>query len=98
MIERTNQTKEDRPSKYIDQHQHGWTKFVPLAVMAYRSSIRSLTKYSPAIVVLGYPLSLPIDSINRALQTAIHVTTRDYVFTIIQKLQATHQLISNKNA
>ena len=63
MIERTNQTIEECLSKYIGQYQHEWTNFLPLAMMAYRSSIHSVTRYSPAFVVLGFPLSLPIDCI-----------------------------------
>ena len=61
--------------------------------MAYRSSIHSVTKYSPANVVLDFPLSLPIDCIYSTPQTAIYATPSDYVFTLKQKLQETHQLM-----
>ena len=57
MIERTNRTMEDCLSKYIGQCQHEWTKLLPLAMMAYRSSIHSVTKYSPAYVILGSTVS-----------------------------------------
>ena len=52
MIERTNRTVEKCFSKYIGQYQHEWTNFLPLAMMAYRSSIHSVTRYSPAFVEL----------------------------------------------
>ena len=61
--------------------------------MAYRSSIHSVKKYSPAYVVLGFPLSLPVDCIHSTPQTATYATPSDYVFTMKQKLQETHQLM-----
>ena len=61
--------------------------------MAYRSSIHSVTRYSPAFVVLGFPLSLPIDCNYSTPQTTIYATPSDYVFTMKQKLQETHQLM-----
>ena len=61
--------------------------------MACRSSIHSVTRYSPAFVVLGFPLSLPIDCIYSTPQTTIYATPSDYVFTMKQKLQETHQLM-----
>ena len=62
-------------------------------MMAYRSSIHSVTRYSPAFVVMGFPLSLPIDCIYSTPQTTIYATPSDYVFTMKQKLQETHQLM-----
>ena len=93
MIERINRTIEECLSKYIGQYQHEWTKFLPLAMKAYQSSIYSVTKYSPAYVELGFPLLLHIDCIYSTPQTAIYATLSDYVFTMKQKLQETHQLM-----
>ena len=44
-------------------------------------------------MLLGFLLSLPIDCIYSTPQTAIYATTSDYVFTMKQKLQETHQLM-----
>ena len=72
-------------------------------MMVYRKSIHSVKKYSPAHVVLGFPLFLPIDCIYRKPHTEIYATPSDYVFTMKKKLQETDQLMreqmdSNKNA
>ena len=93
MIERTNRTKEECLSKNIGQYQHEWTNFLPLAMMAYRSSIHCVTKYSPAYLVLGFPLSLHTDCIYSTPQSAIYATPSDYVYSTKQKLQETHQLM-----
>ena len=63
-----------------------------LRMKAYRSPIYSVTKYSPAYVVPGSPLSLPIDCFKSTPQTAIYATPSDYVFRLKLKLRKTHQL------
>ena len=93
MTERTNRTKEECLSNYIGQYQNQCTNFLPLAMMAHRSSINNVTKYSPAYVVLDFPLSLTIDCIYITPQTAIYAAPSDYVFTMKQKLQEPHQLM-----
>ena len=91
MNKRTTRT-EELLSKYIGQNHHEWTKSLPLAMMAYQSSIHSVTEQSTAYVVLGFLLSLPIDYIYSAPQNAINATPSNYVFTMKWKLQETHQL------
>ena len=49
-----------------------------VAMMAYRSSIQSVTKYSPAYEVLVFPLSLPRDCIYSTPQNAIFSTSSDH--------------------
>ena len=93
MIERTHRTIEESLSKYIRQYQNDWTRFLPLAMMAYRSSIYIVAKYSPTYVILGFSLSLPIDCIYSTPQTAIYATPSDSVFTMKQKLQGTRHLM-----
>ena len=62
-------------------------------MMACQSTVHSVTKYTPAYVVLGFPLLLPIDCIYSTPQTATYATPSDYVFTMKKKLQKTHQLM-----
>ena len=100
MIERTNRTIEEYLSNYIGQYQPEWDKFLTSAMMAHRSSIHNVTKYVQPYVVLGFPLSLPIDCIYSTPQTAKYATPSDYFFTMKQKLQLMREyiLMSNKNA
>ena len=86
-IERRNRTIEECLSKYIGQYQQVSTKFLPLAIIPYRSSIHIVSKYSPAYLVLSFPLSLLIDCIHSTPQTTIYATSSHCVFTLKQKLQ-----------
>ena len=55
MIERTNRTLEESISEYVSEHQHDWKNYLQLVMMAYLSSVHTVTKYSPAYVILGHP-------------------------------------------
>ena len=44
-------------------------------------------------MVLGFPLLLHIDCIYSTPQTALYATQSDYVSTMKQNLQGTHQLM-----
>ena len=44
-------------------------------------------------MVRGFSLSLHIDCVYSTPQTAIYATPSDYVFTMRQRLQETHQLM-----
>ena len=61
MIERTNRTIEESLAKYVGEHHNTWSDYLPLVMMAYRSSIHSVTKYSPFYLLFGRSCALPID-------------------------------------
>ena len=44
MTERTNRTIEESLAKYVGEHHNTWSNYLPLVMMAYRSSIHSFTK------------------------------------------------------
>ena len=47
MIDCTNSTIEESLAKYVGEHHNTWNDYLPLVMMAYRSSIHAVTKYSP---------------------------------------------------
>ena len=61
MVERFNQTIENQLSKYVEDHQHDWDKYIPFLMMAYRTAVHESTGHSPAQLMLGRHLRLPID-------------------------------------
>ena len=60
-IERYNRTLENILSKLIDNEQRSWDDALPYAMMAYRSSVHELTNQSPAKMLLGREIQLPVD-------------------------------------
>ena len=61
MTERTNRTIEESLAKYVREHHNTWSNYLPLLMMAYRSSIHSFTKYSLFYLLFGRSCALPID-------------------------------------
>lgn len=61
MVERLNRTLEDVLSKFVSNHQRDWDQHIPLALMAYRSSVHESTGFSPSMLMFGREIELPID-------------------------------------
>lgn len=56
MVERLNRSIRNYLAKFIDDNQKEWDKWLPLFLMAYRSSKHQTTEFSPAMVMLGREL------------------------------------------
>ena len=61
MVERFNRTLAAMLAKMVDLSQDNWDECLPYAMLAYRSSVHSATGFSPASVLLGLNLRLPLD-------------------------------------
>ncbi|MCG8078714.1 MAG: DDE-type integrase/transposase/recombinase [Candidatus Thiodiazotropha taylori] len=63
MIERANRTILNMLSAFVSEHQRDWDEYVPLVMMAYRSSVHESTSTSPSMMTFGREIRLPIDLI-----------------------------------
>ena len=61
MVERFNRTIEAQLSKFVDQHQSDWDEHLPLLLMAYRTASHGTTGVTPAKMMMGRDLRLPIN-------------------------------------
>ena len=93
MIEQTNRTIEESLAKYVGEHYNTWSKYLQLIVMAYRSSVHTVTKYSPYYLLFGAPCALPIDCMYETLQAQVFATPSDYVGNLKKELQLYNELV-----
>ena len=93
IIERTNRTIEDCLAKYVGEHQYEWSNHLQLVMMAYRSSIHAVTKYSPFYLIYGHSMAVPIDCMYETRESRVFPTPSDYVFNLKRELQKSHQLV-----
>ena len=93
MIERINLTIKESLAKYVGEHHNIRSDYLPLVMMAYRSSIHSVTKYSPFYLRFGRSCALPIDCMYQTTQAKIYPTLSDYVNCLKDELQTCHELV-----
>ena len=60
-FERFNRTLEAMLSKFVDKSQTNWDLYLPLVMLAYRSSVNKSTGFTPNEMMLGREVLLPID-------------------------------------
>ena len=61
MVERFNRSLEAQLSKFASEHQRGWDHHLQLLMMAYRISVHDTTGETPAMIMMGWNLRLPVD-------------------------------------
>lgn len=91
VVERSHQTLMSYLKCFVDEDQKNWDTWLPYAMMMYRSTPHSVTKYSPYFLLHGREMRLPSDWIKEDLQ--LDLAEEDFVQEIKRRLQ-----IAYKNA
>ena len=61
MVERYNRTLENQLATFVQDHQKDWDLHLPLPLMSYRSAVDETTKLTPAVLMFGRELRVPLD-------------------------------------
>ena len=61
LVERLNQTLVQELATCCQETQGNWDRMLPLMLMAYRSAEHEVTQYTPARLMLGREIRLPVD-------------------------------------
>ena len=91
MVERFNRTLENQLAIFVERHQKDWDKNVPLLLMSYRSAIHESTKETPANVMFGRELNLPIDLLYGRPPSEKNMDTYDYVSNLKRRMANVHE-------
>jgi hypothetical protein len=88
-IERFNRTLVDMIAKMIspDRQQRDWEEKIPLSLMAYRSSVQESTGESPAMMMLGREMDLPMDALIEPPIGQEELLETDYACTLRDRMQ-----------
>ena len=92
MVERFHRTLLHEMAKYCSTDQRDWDTKLPTLLMAYRSAEHEATNYTPARLMLGRELRLPVDLAtgHPPHDTSQHETT-DYARKLREALVEAHQ-------
>ena len=61
LVERFNKTLTQGLAKYCSSNQRDWDEHLSTLLMAYRSAVHEATAYTPAELMLGRDMRLPVD-------------------------------------
>ena len=90
MVERMNCTIEAQLAMFIEQNQKDWDQYVPLLMMAYRSAVHDTTKCTPAELMMGRNIRLPIDLLLGCPEEEKKESVVDYVAQLQTHLDTVH--------
>ena len=88
--ERFNRTIEDMLSKYISKDQRNWDKYLPLLLLAYRSSVHESTQQTPYMMMFGRHALLPIDLTCPRSSAEKDMSESEYVQTLQGRLEVVY--------
>ena len=92
ITERENKVIVDMLSHYVKAKQTDWDQHLPIVMLAYRSSVHRMLGESPAAMMYGHELRLPIDALVGPPPEVGHevTATSDYVQNLADSLQTAH--------
>ena len=90
MVERANRSIQNMIASYISDSQNDWDEHIPLLMMAYRSSVHESTGVSPAMMMLGRELTLPVDmTLGRPIRDE-RLCATEHAYQLEQRLLDVH--------
>ena len=90
MVERANRSIQKIISSYISDSQDDWDEHIPLLMLAYRSSVHETTGVSPAMMMFGRELTLPVDmTLGRPVRDE-RLCATEHAYQLEQKLLDVH--------
>ena len=70
----------------MSQNQKEWDQYLPLLLMAYRSSVHSTLGVSPSEMMLGRQIRLPIDLALGIPETRTSICNSEYAYQLEKQL------------
>ena len=98
MIERANRTILNMLAAFVSEHQRDWDEYIPLVMMAYRSSIQESTSTSACKMTFGHEIRLPIDLLfsQPERETEESMYGSQYVNQLSDKMNEVHEFARSR--
>lgn len=92
MVERLNRTMVQDLAKYCGEAQDDWDVRLPMFLMAYRSAEHEATSFTPARLMLGREIRLPVDLVmGRPPGEEMPTTTTEYAVELRKRMEDVHR-------
>ena len=97
MVERFNRTLGEELAKFCADSQDNWDEKLPLLLMAYRSAEHEVTNFSPAHMMFGHELRMPVDLvIGRPPDAEPPPDSATYVGRLKKHMDDVHQVVRQR--
>ena len=96
MVERYNRTLENQLALFVNDNQNDWDERLPLVLMAYRSAVHESTGCSPARLMMGRELRLPLDLTYGRPDDHLRQCTTEYGQTLQENIETAHEFARKK--
>lgn len=94
MVERFNRTLAQELAAFCRDGQTEWDRKLPLLLMAYRSAEHEATAYTPARLMLGREIRLPVDLVTgRPPDEELPTVRTTYATALQERLVETHHQV-----
>ena len=90
MVEQFNRTLDAMLFKFVDEKQKHWDLYLPLLMIAYRSSVHEYTGFSPNEMMLDCEALLPLNLVIRQAEPSGNSTT-EYAAKLSKQMEWIHQ-------
>ncbi|XP_011860227.1 PREDICTED: uncharacterized protein LOC105557572 [Vollenhovia emeryi] len=98
-VERQHQTITNFLAKYISSNQKDWDRWIPMFLLAYRTSKHETTGLSPSELCFGRDLKMPLDLFRGSPPNSSTVTSGfsgDYLENLRRKLEEIHMEVRRR--
>ena len=89
-VERVNRTLKESLRATVASKPLDWDLYLPLVLLSYRSSVHSSTGFTPARMLFGQELRLPVDIVFGFPEVRTPVSPVEYVVNLDRSLRAVH--------
>ena len=97
MVERFNRTLLQQLAKYCGAGQDDWDVKLPAMLMAYRSAVHEATEHTPACLMFGRELRLPVDlATGRPPDVPLPTVDSGFATALQERLVEAHQEVRDK--
>jgi len=95
-VERQHRTIVNYLAKFVSENQRDWDRWIPMYLLAYRSSKHEVTGLTPSELLLGRELKLPLDLLLGSPPEEKSYLVTEYVEKLKEKLGKIHSEVSKQ--
>lgn len=95
MVERYNATLVGQLARYCEEGQQDWDEWLPYVLMAYRAAEHEATHFTPARLMFGREMRLPVDlALGRPPDAGLPTVQSEYAVALQRRLEDARQRVS----